>query len=149
MPGSGSSILLRPLSADRLLPVDAPIQAARLTFRAVEDDLQPGIVSGAGGHDSPCGADRLFAGLAGIFQAGIDLVFFDELMKTVPVKQSARFVSLAQSLQYLSMVAAPLLGTWLANHIGIGGALMVSALLRLVGFALFAQPRPAPLPDQP
>jgi hypothetical protein len=91
----------------------------------------------------------LLAGLAGIFQAGIDLVFFDELMKTVPVKQSARFVSLAQSLQYLSMVVAPLLGTWLANHIGIGGALMVSALLRLVGFALFAQPRPAPLPDQP
>jgi hypothetical protein len=90
----------------------------------------------------------LFAGLAGIFQAGIDLVFFDELMKTVPVKHSARFVSLAQSLQYLSMVAAPLLGTWLANHIGIGGALMVSALLRLFGFALFAQARPLPLQQE-
>ena len=91
----------------------------------------------------------LFAGLAGIFQAGIDLVFFDELMKTVPVKYSARFVSLAQSLQYLSAVAAPLLGTWLANHIELSGALMVSTLLRLVGFALFAQARPAALPEQP
>ena len=91
----------------------------------------------------------LLAGVAGIFQAGIDLVFFDELMKTVPVKHSARFVSLAQSLQYLSLVAAPLLGTWLANHIGIGGALMVSSLLRLVGVALFAQSRPVPLPDKP
>lgn len=91
----------------------------------------------------------LFAGLAGIFQAGIDLVFFDELMKTVPVKHSARFVSLAQSLQYLSMVFAPILGTWLANHIGISGALMASALLRLIGFALFAKTRQAPIPDQP
>jgi MFS family permease len=90
----------------------------------------------------------LFAGLAGIFQAGIDLVFFDELMKTVPMKFSARFVSLAQSLQYLSAVAAPLLGTWLADYIGIGGALMVSALLRLIGFGLFAFKPPAATPQQ-
>jgi hypothetical protein len=84
----------------------------------------------------------LFAGLAGIFQAGIDLVFFDELMKTVPMKFSARFVSFAQSLQYLSAVAAPILGTWLADYIGIGGALMGSTLLRLIGFGLFAFKRP-------
>jgi MFS family permease len=90
----------------------------------------------------------ILAGLAGIFQAGIDLVFFDELMKTVPMKLSARFVSLAQSLQYLSAVAAPLLGTWLADQIGIGGALMVSALLRLIGFGLFAFQRPATPPPQ-
>jgi hypothetical protein len=91
----------------------------------------------------------LFAGLAGIFQAGIDLVFFDELMKTVPMKFSARFVSLAQSLGYLSAVAAPILGTWLADHIGIAGALMASALLRLIGFGLFAFKRPASAPKQP
>lgn len=89
----------------------------------------------------------LFAGLAGIFQAGIDLVFFDELMKTVPMKYSARFVSLAQSLQYLSAVAAPILGTWLADMIGLGGALLVSAFLRLIGFSLFAFTRP-PLQNQ-
>jgi MFS family permease len=80
----------------------------------------------------------LFAGLAGIFQAGLDLVFFDELMKTVPAEYSATFVSLAQSLQYLSAIFAPLLGTLLANHIGIGGALLVSAALRFFGFGLFA-----------
>jgi hypothetical protein len=91
----------------------------------------------------------IFAGLAGIFQAGIDLVFFDELMKTVPEKFSARFVSLAQSLGYLSAVAAPILGTWLADHIGIGGALMVSALLRLIGFGLFAFKPPAATLQQP
>ena len=80
----------------------------------------------------------LYAGLAGIFQAGLDLVFFDELMKTVPPEHSATFVSLAQSLQYLSTVASPLVGAFLADHIGLGGGLLVSAALRLIGFGLFA-----------
>ena len=52
----------------------------------------------------------VYATLAGLFQAGLDLVFFDELMKTVPPEYSATFVSLAQSLQYVSMVASPLVG---------------------------------------
>jgi hypothetical protein len=80
----------------------------------------------------------LYAGLAGIFQAGMDLVFFDELMRTVPVEYSATFVSLAQSLQYASSFLAPLVGTALAGQIGLSGALLVSALLRLLGFGLFA-----------
>ncbi len=80
----------------------------------------------------------IIAGLAAIFQAGLDLVFFDELMRTVPEEYSAVFVSLAQSIQYISAVFAPLLGTWIAIHIGLGGALLVSAALRLAGFALFA-----------
>jgi MFS family permease len=79
-----------------------------------------------------------YAVLAGIFQAGLDLVFFDELMKTVPLQYSATFVSLAQSMQYVSAVASPLIGTFLADHIGLGGALIVSAGLRLLGFAMFA-----------
>jgi len=79
----------------------------------------------------------LFAGLAGLFQGGLDLVFFDELMKTVPAEYSATFVSLAQSMQYFSMILAPLLGTWLANYIGLSGALWLSAGLRLIGFVLF------------
>ena len=80
----------------------------------------------------------LYAGLSGIFQAGIDLVFFDELMKTIPVKYSATFVSLAQSLFYLSAMAAPLAGTFLADQIGLSGALIVSGGLRMLGFVLFA-----------
>jgi len=80
----------------------------------------------------------LFAGFAGIFQAGLDLVFFDELMRTVPVQYSATFVSLAQSMQHLSTIASPLIGTTLAGQIGIGGALLVGAGLRFTGFALFA-----------
>jgi hypothetical protein len=79
----------------------------------------------------------VYAGIAGLFQAGLDLVFFDELMKTVPQEYSATFVSLVQSMQYLSAIVAPLIGTWLADYIGLGGALWVSAGLRLVGFLLF------------
>ncbi len=60
-------------------------------------------------------------------------------MKTVPPKYSATFVSLAQSLQHLATVASPLVGTWLADTIGLSGALLVSAALRLLGFALFAR----------
>ncbi|HSL45175.1 MAG TPA: MFS transporter [Anaerolineales bacterium] len=82
----------------------------------------------------------LYAGIAGLFQAGLDLVFFDELMKTVPVDYSATFVALAQSLQYFSMILAPLLGTWLAEYIGLGGALWLSAGLRFIGFLLFLRP---------
>ncbi|MBI4787071.1 MAG: MFS transporter [Chloroflexi bacterium] len=82
----------------------------------------------------------LYAGLAGFFQGGLDLVFFDELMKTIPPKYSATFVSLAQSTQYVITVAAPLVGTLLADQIGVGGALIVSGALRLIAFVLFALP---------
>ncbi|MCC6297778.1 MAG: MFS transporter [Anaerolineales bacterium] len=79
----------------------------------------------------------MFAGIAGFFQGGLDLVFFDELMKTVPAEYSATFVALAQSMQYLSTIFAPLLGTWIAGYAGLGGALWFCAGLRLIGFLLF------------
>jgi len=79
----------------------------------------------------------LFAALAGICQAGIDLVFFDELMKTIPVEYSATLVSLAQSIHYISASIAPIIGTVLATYIGLGGALMVSAAIRFIGALLF------------
>ncbi|MBP1701776.1 MAG: major facilitator superfamily transporter [Chloroflexi bacterium] len=91
----------------------------------------------------------VIAGLAGIFQAGIDLVFFDELMKTVPVEYSATFVSMAQSTQYASAVFAPLVGTWLAGHIGISGALLVAAGVRFIGFLLFTFWNPVNKPVNP
>jgi MFS family permease len=83
-----------------------------------------------------------YAAIAGLFQGGLDLVFFDELMKTVPAEYSATFVALAQSMQYLSQIIAPLLGTWLASYsfIGLGGALWLSAGLRLLAFLLFLRP---------
>jgi Na+/melibiose symporter-like transporter len=88
------------------------------------------------------------AALAGTFQAGMDLVFFDELMKTIPPQHSPTFVSLAQSLQFLSSILAPLLGTYLAAHTSIATALMFSAGLRLAGFILFAMPLTRKRPKQ-
>jgi MFS family permease len=81
----------------------------------------------------------IFSTAAGIFQAGIDLVFFDELMKTIPPRYSPTFVSLAQSIQYLSAILAPLVSTYLAVHIGLTNALLFSTGVRLVGFTLFAR----------
>jgi MFS family permease len=80
----------------------------------------------------------VYAGMAGIFQAGLNLVFFDELMKTFPAEYSATFVAAAQSLQYLSSILAPFLGTYLADQIGISSAFYISGAVSLIGFALFA-----------
>jgi predicted MFS family arabinose efflux permease len=84
----------------------------------------------------------IFSTILGIFQAGIDLVFFDELMKTIPPRYSPTFVSLAQSVQYLSAILAPLVGTYFAEHIGLSNALLCSSGIRLVGFILFARKNP-------
>lgn len=77
------------------------------------------------------------AGIAGIFQAGLDLVFFDELMKVVPIEYSAIFVGLAQSVQYLAAIASPLIGTWIADQFSLPVGLFVAAGLRFLGFFLF------------
>jgi MFS family permease len=84
----------------------------------------------------------IYAGVAGIFQAGLDLIFFDELMRTVPPELSATFVSFAQGVQYISAIAAPIVGTALADQFGIGFGLILSAGLRLLGFLLFLIDKP-------
>jgi hypothetical protein len=78
------------------------------------------------------------AGVAGFFQAGLDLVLFDELMKRVPLPYGATFVAVAQLFQYASSVVAPPLGSLLIDHFGAGPALVASAAIRLGAFALFA-----------
>ena len=79
----------------------------------------------------------LIAGFAGVFQAGLDLVFFDELMKVVPIEYSAIFVAMAQSIQYLAAIASPLIGSWIADQYSLSIGLIVAAALRFVGFILF------------
>ncbi len=90
----------------------------------------------------------LFAVMSGFFQAGLDLVFFDELMKTVPIEFSATFVSVAQSFQFLASIIAPLIATIVADTLGLAVGLIFSAAFRFLGFLLFlsrgkAKPVPA------
>lgn len=78
-----------------------------------------------------------YAGIAGIFQAGMNLVFFDEVMKTVPPEHSATFISVDQSAQHLLAMTAPLVSTALSGRIGIANALWIGAGVRLLAFVLF------------
>ncbi len=87
----------------------------------------------------------IYASFAGIFQAGLNLVFFDELMKTCPVSLSATFIAVSQSADYLATIFAPLLGSFLADQIGLPGALIFAGLIRLLGFGLFAGASPLKL----
>lgn len=80
----------------------------------------------------------ILSGLAGIFAAGIDLVFFDTLVSSYPPESSALFVGWYQVTVYVATFVAPLAGTALAQVIGIPASLMVAGAIRLLGFALFA-----------
>ncbi len=83
----------------------------------------------------------LIAGAAGIFQAGVDLTFFDELMDAVPQGSSSTFVAFYQEIQYSSAIIAPLLGTFIAGKIGYSSSLLIGSGFLFAGFILFAASR--------
>lgn len=98
----------------------------------------------------------LYAAVAGVFVAGTDLVIFDVVAATAPAAARGAAIGLYHTTNYLATFGAPLVGTTLAGHLGIGTMLMVAAGLRLLGGALFllwrvgaadsATPIPAPRP---
>ena len=79
----------------------------------------------------------LYAGLAGIFAAGIDLVMFDILLLTCPQRHTASYVALYQVTTYVATFLAPTLGTFLADKYGSATGLFVASGLRLAGALLF------------
>lgn len=79
----------------------------------------------------------VYAGIAGFFVAGTDLVLFDVLLGTVPKSHQTTYIGVHQMSTNVAVFFAPLIGTFLADRIGIPQALMVGAVLRLAGFALF------------
>jgi MFS-type transporter involved in bile tolerance (Atg22 family) len=79
----------------------------------------------------------IYAGLAGIFAAGIDLVLFDILLLTCPQRRTASYVALYQLTTYVATFLAPTLGTILADTFGTASGLFASSGLRLAGAALF------------
>jgi len=80
----------------------------------------------------------LLAAVLGVFQSGLDLVFFEELMKTIPIAYSPTFVSFAQSIQFLSSIIAPFLASFIAENFGLSQALILAGIIQFFGFLLFA-----------
>lgn len=79
----------------------------------------------------------IYAGVAGLFVAGSDLVLFDVLVGTAPEAARGTAVGLYHTTNYLATFGAPLIGTALADYVGIGTMLLVAAGLRLLGGCLF------------
>lgn len=78
-----------------------------------------------------------YAGIGGIFGAGIDLVLFDILLRTCPPRHNASYIALYQLTTYIATFFAPMLGTTLADSFGAAPALFVATGLRLLGAILF------------
>jgi hypothetical protein len=79
----------------------------------------------------------VFAGLVGMFAAGNDLVNFDLLLSTIPAERQATYVGIHQTLQNAALFVMPLIGTALADFVGITLALVAAGLVRLVGAGLY------------
>jgi hypothetical protein len=90
----------------------------------------------------------LYAALAGIFAAGLNLVLFDISLATVPPDRVASYIALYQLTTYVATLVAPLLGTFLAEWVGYAMALFVAAALRLAGAALFVALRVGESPER-
>jgi hypothetical protein len=79
------------------------------------------------------------ATVSAFFSAGVDLILFDELMRTVPRQHGVTFASIDTTLVNMMTIAMPLVGAGISGLFGIETALRVSALLSLCGLLLFAQ----------
>jgi hypothetical protein len=79
----------------------------------------------------------LLSGLAAIFAAGIDLVFFDLVVSSYPQQEAATFVGVQQETVYLVSFVAPFVATFVATAVSIPFSLVVAGLIRLVGFGMF------------
>ena len=88
----------------------------------------------------------IFYAFLGIFAAGLNLVFFDELMKTIPPQYAATFNSISQSMEYLAALIGPMMGSLISNQIGLTFALIISGTIRLMGFILFLVDKPTKQP---
>ena len=80
----------------------------------------------------------LYAGMAGIFVAGADLVLFDLLIAVVDPKLRGPSVGLYHTTTNIATFVAPLLATALADVIGIIPMLLCASALRATGTGLFA-----------
>lgn len=91
----------------------------------------------------------VITGASSLFAAGVDLVLFDELMKTIPRRLALTLSSVETSTQNLAAIVAPLLGGLIAELAGIQVGLLVAAVVTLagaLGLSLIRPPAPPPEP---
>lgn len=79
------------------------------------------------------------AAVAAFFTAGVDLILFDELMRTVPRQYGVTFVSIDTTLVNLATIVAPLLGAALVGLASIELALQFGAFISLCGVVMFVR----------
>ena len=91
--------------------------------------------------------------VAALFSSGVDLVLFDELMKTIPRGFGLTFSAVETSSQNLAAIIGPLLGGVVAETAGIGSGLMLATVLTLVGAIMLtlipSRGAPATIPAEP
>jgi MFS family permease len=73
----------------------------------------------------------------GTFASGIDVSFFEALLRSSPPERLQTFIGINSSLANLVIFVAPIGGTLLADLIGIHLALITAATIGLIGTALF------------
>ena len=79
------------------------------------------------------------AAVAAFFTAGVDLILFDELMRTVPRQYGVTFVSIDTTLVNLATIVAPLMGAALVGLASIELALQFGAFISLCGVVMFVR----------
>lgn len=80
----------------------------------------------------------LLVAAAGLFRAGVDLVFFDLALAACPTKEQPFYIGIYQTSIHVASFLAPLLGTTISQRLGIVPALAVGTALGLLGWSLLA-----------
>lgn len=76
--------------------------------------------------------------IMGFFIAGTVLLLFNSLLDVAPPESRTNFIAYNNTLLNLSGIVAPLIGNWVADWLGIKGALLVTAGVRTLGTLAFA-----------
>lgn len=79
----------------------------------------------------------LVALVQGFFITGIDLSFFDTLLHVCPVDRRASFIAVNSVFAHLAMTLAPLVGSGLAEWIGLRRVFLIASAIHVVSTVLF------------
>jgi MFS family permease len=85
----------------------------------------------------------------GLIWAGYNMANFNLLLEMTPDERRAEAVALYQTVVFLSAVAGPLLGGYLAGVLGFRAIFALSAAGRLLGVVVFVWLAVRPAPGRP